>query len=310
MKDLISIIIPVYKVEKYLDRCINSIVNQSYKELEIILIDDGSPDNCPTMCDDWAKKDKRIRVVHKSNGGVSSARNEGLKIATGKYISFVDSDDYITNDFSLVCEKANKINADLIFIPFMKLNNQVEKYDVTKKTIRGILKNNKISVSSVWTKLFSKKLVENEFFIEGVSIAEDKEFVIRQILKVKDIHIVNIPFYQYADSDTSVMRNKGFVLANKIIDSTIKIFEYINTNYSIDQNLKNIIYEVFSSNLFVVFRYYKYCNNTEKNEIVKQIKDNMKLFCYSKELLKKILYIFIKIFGIKLVLKLLNIFIK
>lgn len=98
MSDLISVIIPIYKVEEYLDKCISSVVNQTYKNLEIILVDDGSPDNCPTMCDDWAKKDERIRVIHKSNGGLSDARNVGLEIASGDYIAFVDSDDYIKPD--------------------------------------------------------------------------------------------------------------------------------------------------------------------------------------------------------------------
>lgn len=92
---LISVIVPVYGVERYLDRCVESIVNQTYRNLEIILVDDGSPDACPAMCDDWAKRDARIRVVHKANGGLSSARNAGLDIATGSLIGFVDSDDWI-----------------------------------------------------------------------------------------------------------------------------------------------------------------------------------------------------------------------
>lgn len=95
---LISIIVPVYKVEKYLDRCVESIVNQTYKNLEIILVDDGSPDNCPAICDEWAQKDDRIKVIHKLNGGVSSARNEGIRNALSKYLLFIDSDDDIEKD--------------------------------------------------------------------------------------------------------------------------------------------------------------------------------------------------------------------
>lgn len=94
-QELISIIVPIYKVEQYLEQCISSIVNQSYKTIEIILIDDGSPDKCPLICDSWAKKDNRIIVIHKNNGGLSDARNEGLKQASGYYITFVDSDDWI-----------------------------------------------------------------------------------------------------------------------------------------------------------------------------------------------------------------------
>ena len=95
MKSLVSIIIPVYNVEKYLDKCVASVVNQTYTNLEIILVDDGSPDNCPALSDVWQVKDSRIKVIHQENGGLSHARNEGLKIAIGEFIGFVDSDDWI-----------------------------------------------------------------------------------------------------------------------------------------------------------------------------------------------------------------------
>ena len=95
MEDLISIIIPIYNVEKYLPDCLNSVISQTYSNIEIILVDDGSPDGCAKICDYYAKKDNRIKVIHQKNGGLSNARNSGIKIATGKYITFVDSDDYI-----------------------------------------------------------------------------------------------------------------------------------------------------------------------------------------------------------------------
>lgn len=97
--ELISVIVPIYKVEPYLDRCIRSIVDQTYAHLEIILVDDGSPDNCPAICDTWAQRDPRIKVIHKANGGLSDARNAGMDIATGELISFVDSDDTIAPEF-------------------------------------------------------------------------------------------------------------------------------------------------------------------------------------------------------------------
>ena len=93
--NLVSIIVPIYKTEKYLNKCIDSIVNQTYKDLEIILVDDGSPDRCPQMCDAWEKKDNRVRVIHQHNVGVSAARNSGIQAAQGVFITFVDSDDWI-----------------------------------------------------------------------------------------------------------------------------------------------------------------------------------------------------------------------
>ena len=99
---LISVIVPIYKVEQYLDRCVQSIVDQTYKNLEIVLVDDGSPDNCPAMCDAWAAKDGRVQVIHKENGGVSTARNAGISIARGAFFAFVDSDDWI--DSTMIAE--------------------------------------------------------------------------------------------------------------------------------------------------------------------------------------------------------------
>lgn len=111
---LISVIVPVYKVEKYLDQCVDSIVNQTYKNLEIILVDDGSPDGCPEMCDDWAKKDSRIKVVHKENGGLGNARNAGLAVSKGEYIGFIDSDDWCEPDmFQELLESSVEFDAPI-----------------------------------------------------------------------------------------------------------------------------------------------------------------------------------------------------
>ncbi|MDR1460052.1 MAG: glycosyltransferase [Campylobacteraceae bacterium] len=116
---LISVIVPIYNVERYLEKCLNSIINQTYKNLEIILVDDGSPDNCGKICEEYAKKDNRIRVVHKSNGGLSSARNAGLDIANGEYIAFVDSDDYIAeNMYEDLINIARKEMSDIVISSF------------------------------------------------------------------------------------------------------------------------------------------------------------------------------------------------
>ncbi len=126
----ISVIVPIYKVEEYLHRCIDSIINQTYTNLEIILVDDGSPDNCPMICDEYAKKDSRIRVIHKKNGGLSDARNAGLEIATGEYIGFVDSDDWIHKDmYHILYKNIIEKDADIAECSIKKERNYLNSKD-------------------------------------------------------------------------------------------------------------------------------------------------------------------------------------
>lgn len=131
----ISIVVPVYKVEDYLDRCIVSLTNQTYKNIEIILVDDGSPDNCPTMCDDWASKDSRIKVVHKVNGGLGYARNSGLEVATGQFVMFVDSDDYIDiGTCEILVNILQKTSADIcVFDNIKDYNGKISKDNLIRE---------------------------------------------------------------------------------------------------------------------------------------------------------------------------------
>lgn len=138
----ISIIVPVYRVEKYLDRCVNSILNQTFTDFELILVDDGSPDRCPFMCDEWGKKDHRIKVIHKKNGGLSSARNAGLEIYQGRYVFFVDSDDWIEkNALDILYNIAVSTKADIVVGNHREekeyhIHN--ERYEKKKSTIQNL----------------------------------------------------------------------------------------------------------------------------------------------------------------------------
>ena len=123
----ISIIVPIYKVEKELGRCVNSLRHQTLKNIEIILVDDGSPDKCPQMCDEYAKQDNRIKVIHKVNGGLSDARNDGLMQARGQYILFVDSDDYIRhNACEILYSNAAKDYLDIVVTDAIKIENETD----------------------------------------------------------------------------------------------------------------------------------------------------------------------------------------
>ena len=179
---LISVIIPVYGVEKYIAQCLDSIINQTYKNLEIILVDDGSPDACPKLCDEYSKIDKRIKVIHKKNGGLSDARNVGIDICKGNYITFVDSDDWIEKDmieqlYSLI----NKFSADISICNFlrtsdekMKIFNKNEKIKCYNKyeAIRELLKGHKIQ-DYAWNKMYKKEVFYNIRYPKGRNM-EDK----------------------------------------------------------------------------------------------------------------------------------------
>ena len=192
----ISIIVPVYKVEKYLNRCINSLINQTMKNIEIILIDDGSPDNCPFLCDQWKNKDARIKVVHKKNGGLSSARNTGIEVASGKYIGFVDSDDEIEHDMYekmyKVCEKYNvdfamcdyqrKLRNGQTYLKTLNIDGgYYSKEKIIKDIFPSLIMSSSIEygpILSVWHCLYNSNFLRknNLKFDEEVKWSEDNIF--------------------------------------------------------------------------------------------------------------------------------------
>ena len=170
MNRLVSVIVPIYKVEQYLTHCVNTIVNQSYSNLEIILVDDGSPDNCGKMCDEFASQDSRIKVIHKQNGGLSDARNAGIDVATGDYITFVDSDDYVMpNMIESLMKVIVNANADIVQCNYIRSKNdfigepqhessQSDKFTVYfEDKMSAYLKDNKIN-TVVWGKIYKRSL--------------------------------------------------------------------------------------------------------------------------------------------------------
>lgn len=156
-QELISVIIPIYNVEKYLKKCIDSIINQTYKNLEIILVDDGSPDNCGKICDEYAKKDQRIRVIHKKNGGLSDARNAGIDIAKGKYIAFVDSDDYVEKEYiEIMYKELKKNNVKIVQCGINKISDNEEIIDNY-----GYLKDELINSQRIMEEKYTKYPISN-----------------------------------------------------------------------------------------------------------------------------------------------------
>lgn len=176
-KELISIIVPVYKVESSLDRCIQSILKQSYKNLEIILVNDGSPDNSGVICDEYAKKDTRVKVIHKKNGGLSDARNAGIQMASGDYIGLVDSDDWIDEDmFDILIDAAKRHKADIACCGFyvVEENFVFERYadGITrcfnkKESIYELIEQKMIG-NFAWNKLYKKRLFDKIKYPKGI----------------------------------------------------------------------------------------------------------------------------------------------
>lgn len=209
IKPLISVVVPIYNVEKYLDRCIQSLLCQTYSAIEIILVDDGSPDNCPVICDDYAKKFQNIVVIHKPYGGVSSARNAGIGKAKGDYIAFVDSDDWVSEDaYEYAMELMIKYNADCIQFNYKMVSNlQAPKQPKEKVLIyyeKDILQyyldsSTRTGSYSVWKCLFHRNLVENIRFREG-KINEDIDYKYKAFQSCHCLAVSNQYKYFYFQS--------------------------------------------------------------------------------------------------------------
>ncbi len=230
-KDLISVIIPVYNVEKYLNKCISSVINQTIKNIQVILIDDGSTDNSGPMCDEWAKKDKRITVIHQKNQGVSISRNKGIDVSKGKYITFIDSDDYIdTNYFEEMINIAiNNNYPDIIkFQSYLevknfqkKSKNSVNGYLDLKTDLNTLLKMFLVNheFGSVCNSFFKKELIKNNKFNKEFSYGEDYLFYFLNLLAASNIFISDNAYYHYAINEYSATRkNDSSKLIKKIVD--------------------------------------------------------------------------------------------
>ena len=226
----VSVIIPVYKAEYFLDKCVNSIINQTYENLEIILVDDGSPDNSPKMCDEWAQKDKRIKVIHKENGGASSARNEGLEECTGDYIYFCDSDDFI--EINCIEKLVDKIkDNDVVIMGYNKVNGD----KITAKVYNDKLSQNEFiseiihewDFGLLWNKLYKKEFIKSKFN-EKFKIREDLLFNSEYFKNVKKIGLINEPLYNYIDNPNSLTKGAKTIPFEQLKTIHLNMLELLN----------------------------------------------------------------------------------
>lgn len=227
---LISIIVPIYNVEKYLDRCIDSLLNQTLKDIEIIMVDDGSPDNCPQMCDEYAKRDNRVKVIHKKNAGLGFARNSGLEVATGEYVAFVDSDDYVDiNMYKKLYEVAGEKNADAVFCGFKKefspnrfidskecdhyieyVNEQIDGLALDFVAAPPHCKSEYVHDMSVWHSVYKRSIIEENnirFVSEREYASEDIPFQIDFLKCCKKVAFIPDVFYIYCYNGGSLTKS-------------------------------------------------------------------------------------------------------
>lgn len=242
MNRLVSVIVPIYKVEQYLTHCVNTIVNQSYSNLEIILVDDGSPDNCGKMCDEFASQDSRIKVIHKQNGGLSDARNAGIDVATGDYITFVDSDDYVMpNMIESLMKVIVNANADIVQCNYIRSKNdfigepqhessQSDKFTVYfEDKMSAYLKDNKIN-TVVWGKIYKRSLFNEIRFPVG-RLHEDVFTTYKLIHEARSVAVTDYVGYVYRITENSITTSK---FSPKKLDSVygkLEQSEFIKNNY-------------------------------------------------------------------------------
>lgn len=274
MDCLISVVVPIYNVEKYLVRCVDSIINQTYSNLDIILVDDGSPDNCGSICDEYAERDNRVKVIHKENGGLSDARNEGIKIAKGKLITFVDSDDYVAINYVeelFRCMMTSRADLSVVEVDVV---NENTPYSVERQTGDISIINNKKAIElalkisfrqSAWGKLYRTEIFNDIQFPKGL-LYEDLAIVYNVLSVTKIIAISNAKLYKYEVRPGSIMQASFNINHYNSLIVTDNAMDFVKTNYPEFGDLSDCR-RVYS--YFTVLR--RMLNSSEKNKYKEQI---------------------------------------
>ena len=287
-KLLYSIVVPIYNVEEFLKECIESLINQIYTNIEIILVDDGSPDGSPKMCDDYAKLDKRIRVVHKKNGGLVSARKAGAEVATGDYLICVDGDDYVTTD---MVEKFNNIiseyKCDVACCSYFvgDVNNPYNipyasgyynKNDLVEKIYPSLIEDADCNSfpNSLWAKVYKKDLyLQEQLSLDNtIKIGEDLACTKPIIAKADSMYLLNEPLYFYRINFNSMTKNRkpfNWSVPKAIYNHLFERLKDIEFDFS-DQMNRNCVHNVFN---VAVSQFYQKDKTTK--EIKKEIQQNI-----------------------------------
>lgn len=321
-KILISVVVPVYNVEKFLPVCIESIIKQSYSNLEIILVDDGSSDSSPEICDKYKELDDRIKVIHKENGGLSDARNVGLNEAKGEYITFVDSDDYLGRDFiSIAVEKCQEEDADICICDYISVEENQNLCIQREKRIEKIYSNKECLINIynpaihgmefvAWGKLYKTNLFkENKILYPKGKIHEDTFTTYKVIYNAKKIVLVDYLGYYYRKRSGSIMNvhfNKKRLVMS---DATREACEFFLLNKEIELFDYAVNYHVKTSlNLYYQIRKAVDCDEKIEKSYKKKMQEEFRYYLKKSNLptAKKMIYTFVAFFPIKVLVQILK----
>lgn len=278
-KPLISIIVPVYNVEKYLARCLDTLLNQTYIELEIILVNDGSTDNSGIICDKYSNDDKRIKVYHQSNKGLSGARNTGLKFAEGEFIGFVDSDDWVEpNMFEVMVETLLTKNVGVVECGLNKLykKSSDKSPSVTRniyienrlEALKRIIKNQSFSV---WRRLYKANLIKNIFFVEGKN-SEDVYYTLNVFQKIDKIAFIDDKLYNYFIGGVSITRGGYRLKTLDTVDAALFLHKTVEQQEN-DSALKSISNDFL---LEILIYNYKSLSKNKQHDPSKEYRHTLK----------------------------------
>lgn len=300
----ISIIVPVYKVEAYLRKCVDSILAQTFQDFELILVDDGSPDSCPAICDEYEHKDIRVRVLHKPNGGLSDARNAGLAVARGRYVGFIDSDDWISEDmFELLYQAIKEHDADIaVSCHYTVTDNQPTRMNDFGRTavlnqfqaIGEILKDREIK-SYAWDKLYKTELFTNNDILYPVGFNYEDIYATYQLfMHASKVVLVNEPTYYYLRRDSGITGSTSLRNLEHKFDAVterhaqLKRKYYHSISQSIwDQSVNNILLEGMDLYNYILRETQLSLCKDQAQKVQRFISENFRRILLSKEIEKR-----------------------
>lgn len=317
-----SVIVPVYNVEPFIRECVDSVLYQSYNNIELILVDDGSSDNCPAICDEYKKRDFRVKVIHKKNGGASAARNAGVKIATGEYIAYLDGDDFWDVDYLINVSKIIEKEKKDIYLGNSRFDYVDEKatkillYDiksVASQSYENVLKYffyglNAMPTATCHNVYSTRFLKKNKITMdEKLTWSEDADYFFQSIFSTKNIGFFDYTFYYYRkDNSNAITKEKNVRNCISSLSVNRKWFHIIKRTNTIDNKVKKIILSRYANSLMVAIKSMYSLSDNDFDVVTKYIFEDKEMLKYIHGFIFKTIYFSTLIIGARKTSRLLN----